>query len=231
MQDVRSLHAPSERLGVLGEAARLQGRAEGVAPASVLPARPAILPPHDRPPDHRPRRARHRPHAASHGRRDRRAERRHRRSHHRRHPAPRRPARGAHRVATSTSARRPTCRSGALDITLYRDDLQTVGPRPVVGPTDLPWDIDGKHVVIVDDVLYTGRTVRAALDELADFGRPRAHRARRARSTAADASCRSSADVVGKTVDDRRRRARRRAGRGARRHATPSIVAARGATA
>ena len=62
---------------------------------------------------------------------------------------------------------------GALDITLYRDDLQTVGPRPVVGPTDLPWDIDGKHVVIVDDVLYTGRTIRAALDELADFGRPR----------------------------------------------------------
>ena len=63
--------------------------------------------------------------------------------------------------------------SGALDITLYRDDLQTVGPRPVVGPTDLPWAIDGKHVVIVDDVLYTGRTVRAALDELADFGRPK----------------------------------------------------------
>ena len=63
--------------------------------------------------------------------------------------------------------------SGALDITLYRDDLQTVGPRPVVGPTNLPWAIDGKHVVIVDDVLYTGRTIRAALDELADFGRPR----------------------------------------------------------
>jgi pyrimidine operon attenuation protein/uracil phosphoribosyltransferase len=61
---------------------------------------------------------------------------------------------------------------GALDITLYRDDLQTVGPRPVVGPTNIPVDIDGKHVVIVDDVLYTGRTVRAALDELADFGRP-----------------------------------------------------------
>ncbi|HEY2026038.1 MAG TPA: bifunctional pyr operon transcriptional regulator/uracil phosphoribosyltransferase PyrR [Gemmatimonadaceae bacterium] len=63
--------------------------------------------------------------------------------------------------------------TGALDITLYRDDLQTVGPRPVVGPTDLPWAIDGKHVIIVDDVLYTGRTVRAALDELADFGRPK----------------------------------------------------------
>jgi pyrimidine operon attenuation protein/uracil phosphoribosyltransferase len=61
---------------------------------------------------------------------------------------------------------------GSLDITLYRDDLQTVGPRPVVGATHLPWEIDGKHVVIVDDVLYTGRTVRAALDELADFGRP-----------------------------------------------------------
>jgi len=61
---------------------------------------------------------------------------------------------------------------GALDITLYRDDLQTVGPRPVVGPTDIPWAIDGRNVVIVDDVLYTGRTVRAALDELADFGRP-----------------------------------------------------------
>ena len=61
---------------------------------------------------------------------------------------------------------------GSLDITLYRDDLQTIGPRPVVGPTDIPWDIDGRNVVIVDDVLYTGRTVRAALDELADFGRP-----------------------------------------------------------
>jgi pyrimidine operon attenuation protein/uracil phosphoribosyltransferase len=61
---------------------------------------------------------------------------------------------------------------GSLDITLYRDDLQTIGPRPVVGPTYLPWDLDDKHVVIVDDVLYTGRTVRAALDELADFGRP-----------------------------------------------------------
>lgn len=61
--------------------------------------------------------------------------------------------------------------SGALDITLYRDDLQTVGPRPVIGETRLPHEIEGKVVVIVDDVLYTGRTVRAALDELADFGR------------------------------------------------------------
>ena len=61
---------------------------------------------------------------------------------------------------------------GKLDITLYRDDLQTVGPRPVVGETRLP-NLDGRTVVIVDDVLYTGRTVRAALDECADFGRPR----------------------------------------------------------
>src|SRR4051795_6512566 len=63
--------------------------------------------------------------------------------------------------------------SGALDITLYRDDLQTVGPRPVVGATEIPVDVEGKVVVIVDDVLYTGRTIRAALDELADFGRPK----------------------------------------------------------
>ena len=62
---------------------------------------------------------------------------------------------------------------GALDITLYRDDLETVGPKPVIGETHLPGDLTGKHAVIVDDVLYTGRTVRAALDELADFGRPK----------------------------------------------------------
>ena len=62
---------------------------------------------------------------------------------------------------------------GALDITLYRDDLETVGPKPVIGETRIPGDLAGKHVVIVDDVLYTGRTVRAALDELADFGRPK----------------------------------------------------------
>lgn len=62
---------------------------------------------------------------------------------------------------------------GAIDITLYRDDLELVGPKPVIGETRLPTDLSGRHVVIVDDVLYTGRTVRAALDELADFGRPR----------------------------------------------------------
>ncbi|HVD05557.1 MAG TPA: bifunctional pyr operon transcriptional regulator/uracil phosphoribosyltransferase PyrR [Gemmatimonadaceae bacterium] len=90
--------------------------------------------------------------------------------------------------------------SGALDITLYRDDLQTVGPRPVVGPTHIPWVIDDKHVVIVDDVLYTGRTVRAALDELADFGRP----SRIALAVLVDRGGRElpiHADIVGKKVD------------------------------
>lgn len=62
---------------------------------------------------------------------------------------------------------------GALDITLYRDDLQAIGPRPEVRETRLPPSLDGSTVVIIDDVLYTGRTIRAALDEIADFGRPR----------------------------------------------------------
>jgi pyrimidine operon attenuation protein/uracil phosphoribosyltransferase len=60
---------------------------------------------------------------------------------------------------------------GSLDITLYRDDLSAIGPRPVIGSTDIP-DIEGRSVVIVDDVCYTGRTARAALNELTDFGRP-----------------------------------------------------------
>lgn len=76
-------------------------------------------------------------------------------------------------VSTIAEREKADVPQGALDITLYRDDLQTVGPRPVVGQTRIPVDIDGQHVVIVDDVLYTGRTIRAALDELADFGRPR----------------------------------------------------------
>ena len=66
---------------------------------------------------------------------------------------------------------------GALDITLYRDDLTTIAAQPVLKGTDIPFSIDGRMVVLVDDVLFTGRTVRAALDELIDFGRPVAHRA------------------------------------------------------
>ncbi|NLK51700.1 MAG: bifunctional pyr operon transcriptional regulator/uracil phosphoribosyltransferase PyrR [Syntrophomonadaceae bacterium] len=62
---------------------------------------------------------------------------------------------------------------GVLDITLYRDDLTTIGPQPMVHQTKLPVDITDKTVVLVDDVLYTGRTVRAALDALMDLGRPR----------------------------------------------------------
>ena len=65
---------------------------------------------------------------------------------------------------------------GVLDITLYRDDLSEIGPRPVVRPTRLDTPIDGKPLLLVDDVLFTGRTVRAALDALADFGRPSAIR-------------------------------------------------------
>jgi pyrimidine operon attenuation protein / uracil phosphoribosyltransferase len=62
---------------------------------------------------------------------------------------------------------------GILDITLYRDDLTLVAPQPVVKPTKLPEPIDDKVIVLVDDVLYTGRTVRSALDALIDFGRPK----------------------------------------------------------
>jgi len=62
---------------------------------------------------------------------------------------------------------------GIIDITLYRDDLSTVGANPIVNRTELTEDIEGKCIVLVDDVLYTGRTIRAALDQLMDFGRPK----------------------------------------------------------
>ena len=65
--------------------------------------------------------------------------------------------------------------TGALDITLYRDDLMrhAVGPQPVIRKTEIPFSIDDKRILLVDDVLYTGRTIRSALDALIDFGLPR----------------------------------------------------------
>ena len=88
---------------------------------------------------------------------------------------------------------------GSLDITLYRDDLSTVGTRPVLKATNIPFSIDGRTVILVDDVLFTGRTIRAALDELVDFGRP----ARIALAVLIDRGHRElpiQADYVGKTV-------------------------------
>ena len=109
------------------------------------------------------------------------------------------PTKSSSATAASTSSRssasaRAACRSrggsrralheingddvptGALDITLYRDDLMrhAVGPQPVVRRTEIPFSIDDRKILLVDDVLYTGRTIRAALDALIDFGRPRA---------------------------------------------------------
>jgi pyrimidine operon attenuation protein/uracil phosphoribosyltransferase len=83
----------------------------------------------------------------------------------------------AHRLAEAIDghegARLPV---GALDITFYRDDRARLGPQPVVKGTDVPFPIEDATVVLVDDVLYTGRTVRAAMDALREFGRPRAIR-------------------------------------------------------
>lgn len=61
---------------------------------------------------------------------------------------------------------------GALDISFYRDDFGTTGLRHQVKPSQIPFDVNGRHIILVDDVLYTGRTVRAAMNELFDYGRP-----------------------------------------------------------
>ncbi len=74
------------------------------------------------------------------------------------------------RVASITGHTPPM---GVLDITLYRDDLESIPLAPIVRKTDIPYDITDKTIVLVDDVLYTGRTIRAALDQIMDFGRPR----------------------------------------------------------
>ena len=61
---------------------------------------------------------------------------------------------------------------GELDISFYRDDFTRIGVNPQVKPSRIPFDIEGRHIILVDDVLYTGRTIRAALNELFDYGRP-----------------------------------------------------------
>lgn len=61
---------------------------------------------------------------------------------------------------------------GTLDISFYRDDFSRIGMHPQVRPSRLPFDVDGRHIILVDDVLYTGRTIRAALNEIFDYGRP-----------------------------------------------------------
>jgi len=81
----------------------------------------------------------------------------------------------AERIAQRlSSGRKPKVRVGAIDITLYRDDLQMVAETPIVRGSEIGFDINGKTLVLVDDVVFTGRTIRAALSELLDFGRPKA---------------------------------------------------------
>jgi pyrimidine operon attenuation protein / uracil phosphoribosyltransferase len=83
----------------------------------------------------------------------------------------------AHRLAEAiVAAEHVRLPVGALDISLYRDDLSELASYPIVRPTELPFDITDRTVVLIDDVLFTGRTVRSALDALTDFGRPRAVR-------------------------------------------------------
>ncbi len=80
----------------------------------------------------------------------------------------------ARRLASEMARRTGTAPPvGALDITLYRDDLTDIASQPIVRPTELAFDVSGRRIVLVDDVIYTGRTARAAIDELIDFGRPR----------------------------------------------------------
>ena len=83
----------------------------------------------------------------------------------------------AHRLAAAIEEHEgATLPVGALDITFYRDDRSKVGQSPLLKGTDIPFEVEGATVVLVDDVLYTGRTIRAAMDALREFGRPRAVR-------------------------------------------------------
>ncbi len=106
----------------------------------------------------------------------------------------------AERLAAEIESMEGACPDlGAIDITLYRDDLSVIAPQPLIKGSSLPGPIDGRIVVLCDDVLYTGRTVRAALVELADYGRPRAVRL----AVLIDRGHRElpiQADIVGKQV-------------------------------
>ena len=89
---------------------------------------------------------------------------------------------------------------GTVDISLYRDDAATALPNPKIGPSDIPFDVNGRHVVLIDDVLHTGRTVRAAIECLQDHGRP----ARVWLATLCDRGGRElpiSPDFVGRSID------------------------------
>jgi len=102
----------------------------------------------------------------------------------------------ANRIERSTGVRPAT---GSVDITLYRDDLYTGLEKPVLGETVLPFELTGQDIVLVDDVLFTGRTVRAALDVLNDYGRPRTVKL----AVLVDRGHRElpiSADFVGRTI-------------------------------
>jgi len=80
---------------------------------------------------------------------------------------------GGYRIAELLHQQlQPDTELGKLNITFYRDDFTKIGLHPTVNPSSLPSDIDGKTIVLVDDVLYSGRTVRAAMNELFDYGRP-----------------------------------------------------------
>jgi pyrimidine operon attenuation protein/uracil phosphoribosyltransferase len=80
----------------------------------------------------------------------------------------------AERIATKIKkVEREEVPTGILDITLYRDDLSTVSQQPIVHKTEIPFNVTGKNIVLIDDVLFTGRTVRSALDALMDLGRPK----------------------------------------------------------
>lgn len=89
---------------------------------------------------------------------------------------------------------------GILDITLYRDDLSTLGPQPMVRDSEINYDLTGAIIILVDDVLFTGRTIRAAMDEIIDYGRPAMIRL----AVLIDRGCHEypiRADYVGKTVE------------------------------